>query len=417
MRFSIVTFFLSSILSSYCFSTVSELVQFKIHHAQIIKQNRMLEIRNFGEKVNKKRIREVDIEECLPLMEKMRISDSWVVWFKKSFQGRKTLTYKEFAGAIFYPHEILETTHKQHLSQMNYAFKASVMYSSIFNPTGSGKIMSSYAFEAKDFDGDFLRFFDLGFIATNASFIEQIKIKEKNTPGFLDSIKSDILLAGTVLMKLNLGFILKNFNAESDAICCFNRAAEMGSMRAKIELGKVYIKHNFLHGLAYFESLGSYGFWKIAQCYRYGIQIKRNLNLANTFYLKAIQDTVDVSQYPEILFDSADFSVYYAYSQRDKEVFKQVMRKATQRFLEVGTFGLGLGYLKAAETSSDATALCPELITDNIPEFQNSFKEQAIQNAFVHGHVGKVTSFNKKTGVIFTEDVEIRALSEQIDRS
>ena len=403
---------------NHAFASLEELIDFKVKHSAFVATNNIAIISDFGEKIKlqKKRKALIEIAPFLPTLAKTKISRAWLNWFKCTYGDRVTISHKEFAAAIFYPYEVLEVTHKQHLLQMNYAFKASVMYSSVFDAQGPGRMIKSLKSELDGdigSDGKFIHFLDFGFIANSSSFLNKVKAYESAHLGILDRLKPQILSTGTAIQALNLGLILKHLNRDDEAFECFDISAQKGSLRASTEMGNIRLKRDFNDGVAFFRSLGAYGIWKIAQCYRYGINVERHLGIANHHYLEALS-IQEVRKFPEILYDAADFAVYYAYSQSKPEVFKTVMSSAVKRFYEAGNLRLGLGYLKAAEISLDVANLFPGIID---PHFSADFRRDAAKKSLMEGHAAKITSLLQK--IHLDDDMEmmtIRAYAEQIDR-
>ncbi len=422
-------FFVFLTFSDKAFSSIEELVAFKKDHMAIILANDFVRVSVLGEviKTNKKRPLKSSIADLLASIERADLPEAWVRWFRRVYEGKSLIDIKEFAVAIFYPYEVLEATHKQHISQMNYAFKASIMYSAEFDPHGPGKITRNIL--KRDIgvdissDEQLLHYLDLGFIANSSSFLEKFKAYGHSYHDSFERLIPQVFSSGTAIQTLNLGFMLNHFEREDEALEAFRLAGDKGSVRARIEMGNILLKRNFTEGVRFFNSLGAYGLWKIAQCYRYERNTTQDFGAANHYYLQAVTASQSEDlKYPELFFDAADFAVFYAYSQPDPEIFKVVIASAIDRFVEAGNFHLGPAYLKAAEVSLDGVALFPELVTNL--NFTDEFRRNAIKIAFREGHVAKAISFAEKNklplaGKTAAEGAQIAILmgyAEQIDR-
>ncbi len=419
---SLKTFFLyiTLFLISGCVFATDELIDFKVNQSTLISQNNIKTISDFGEKITETVGQpQIRLDALIPRMETKGVSRDWLNWFVRTYGNSGFIGYRIFAAAIFYPYEVLATTHKQHLLQMNYAFKACVMYSADLSNYSPGRMMlkglrADIGFDISS-DGEFLSLLDTGFIVTSSSFLEKVKAYKTSHPDILDRLKGEVLSKGTAIQALNLGSIFKSLDRDDDALTCFDEARKKGSLRASIEMGNIILKRNFDEGVGFFRSLGVYGIWKIAQCYRYGINTERRFDAANHFYLEAIA-IADARNYPEILYDAADFAVYYAYSQPDPVISKAVINGAIRRFVEAGELHLGLGYLRAAEVSLDVVTLFPDMVTN--PHFSVDFRKEAAKRALLEGHAAKATSMLDKLHLGDDADMMIiRAYVEQIDRS
>lgn len=412
-------YYIALFIVSGCVFATDELIDFKVNQSTLISQNNIKVISEFGEKVtNIVGHPQVRIEMLLSHMKTKNISKDWLNWFVKTYGTSGVIGYKKFAAAIFYPYEILATTHKQHLQQMNYAFKACVMYSSDLDNRGVARIMlrslgTDIGFDISS-DNNLLYLLDISLITTSSSFLDKIKLYVNSHYNILDRLKGEILTRGTTIQALNLGLVFKGLGRDDDALECFDIAINKGSFRASIEMGNILLKRDFDQGASFFSSLGGYGIWKIAQCYRYGINTERRMDEANRFYLEALS-THEARYYPEICYDAADFAVYYAYSQSNFDVFKAVIDGAIKQFVEAGKLHLGLGYLRAAELSLDVVNLFSDMATDS--NFSVNFRKEAAKRALLEGQAAKATSMLDKLHLGDDADmVVIRACVEQIDR-
>ena len=378
---------------------IDRLLHFKVNQATLISKNDISTIYIFGDTIKDETGKpQQQMGKLLPIIRQFKgIPQSWLSWFERIYGGQEKIGYKKLAAAIFYPYEVLEKTHKQHFQQMNYAFKASIMYSSVLDAGSFGRILRGTLktdigidIHSKD---DLLNYLDVGFIACNSSFLDKTRIYETSNPGTLDHLKQQILLGSSAQQALNMGLILQNLGKDKEALECFCKANENGSLRAIVEIGNIHLKKDFKEGLRFYQSQGAYGLWKLAQCFRYGINTERKLDVANDFYLQSIR-AGDSPNYPEILFDSADFAVHYAYSQSDPEIFKKVMTSAVERFFKVGELHLELGYLRAAVVSLEVSMLFPDIMVST--PFTYDFQKEAAKRSLMGGHAAKATSILDK---------------------
>lgn len=396
-----------SIFSNDVFATAEDLIAFKKRHAAYVAENDIAAIGDFGKIIKlKKGEAPVEIAKIVTFMEADTVPRAWLEWFKRTYREQKQISYKKFAAAVFYPYEILETTHKQHFQQMNYAFKVSFMYSSEFDASGLARRIknigtSSFAISSAE---ELYHLLDIGLIASSSSFLDDVKDYAKRAPGVLEHLKAIPNL--NAIQSLNLGFLFKNIGNDEAALECFSHSARKGSFRANIEYGNIVLKKNFLHGVDFFRGLGAYGIWKIAQCYRYGIATERNIRTANSYYLEALSH--NDHNFPEIQFDAGEFAVHYASSQPKQDIFQSVMTLAIQHYLRAGDFCLGLGYLKAAQSSLDVVKLHPDTTG---PLFSDDFRRDMTRKAFMKGHVSKIIKFDDDA-----ETIVVREHAEQVDR-
>lgn len=381
------------------------LINLKIKHAEHIAKNNIIAICALGQEViNTSGIRQRSLAALIQRMQNL-VPDNWLNWFKRTYT-QDSIGYKDFAAAIFYPYEILEYTHKTHLSHMNYAFKASIMYSSLLDNSGAGRKFFNSLGAGTDLSitsATCCAMLDIGFITQSSSFMAKF-IDYAESVGGLFQLSQDVLNQGTATQILNLGLIFKYIGENEKALKCFDQAIIMNSQRACIEKGNLLLKSNFNNGVEFFTTrLEEYGKWKVAQCYRYGINIKRDPQKANEHYLQAIG--ADCSKYPEILYDAADFAVEYAYAHLDcaseddansipitsaTAIYYKVMQKAITHFEQAGYFHLGLGYLKAAEMSFEVAKR-----THNMPAILDIVRGY-LNKAFMEGHVAKSDSILRK---------------------
>lgn len=412
-----LSFIVAFFLAINCSFATDELIDFKARQSVLISENNIKVISDFGEEaINKVGQPQVKIEKLIASMKTKGLSKDWLNWFVRTYGESGSIGYKKFAAAIFYPYEVLAITHKQHIHQMNYAFKACIMYSSVLDNNGAARIMlkSLRAGVSISSDNNLLSLLDVGFIATNSSFLDNVKTYLVSHPNTLNIFKEQILSTGTTIQTLNLGLVFTALGIEDDALECFDAAINRGSLRASIEKGTIFLKRNFEQGVSFFRSLGCYGLWKIAQCFRYGIKTERNVDKANQFYLEALS-THEIRHYPEIMHDAADFAVYYAYSQADPNVFKAVIDGAIRRFVESGDLHLGLSYVRAAELSLEVITLFPDMTINS--NFSLDFRKEIAKRALFEGHAGKATCVLDKLHIEDDADmVVIRSRVEQIDR-
>lgn len=398
---------------------VDALLEFKKTQTDSILRNDIGGICGFAEAVqNSNEIKKIKTADIVPIMREKGVPESWLTWFKRTYGDQERISYKKLASAVFYPYEVFETTHKKQFQEMNYAFKASIMYSAIFDAHGEARVVLSWFQKNSDSDicsdNELLHFLDCGFIASSPFFLNKVAAYETAHPNTLVQLRGRVLSEGTLLQVLNFGLVLKHLGSDDGALECFERAKNRGSLRASIEIGNIFLKRSFSDGLSFFQSIGAYGHWKIAQCFRYGIKIERDLAAANQFYLEAANNG-DASRYPEILYDAADFAIDYAYSQPSPDIFKAVIKGAVNRFLTAGNLHLGLGYIKAAEISQEAAILFPDLEVSKL--FSHNFRKDIAKSALMEGHAARAKGLLEKLNL--DDDagmVVIRSYADQIDR-
>lgn len=432
-------FFIFNLVYSASVDEFETLINFKVKHVEHITNNDISTICTLGNKVNiSSGITRRPLAVLIGRMQVKGIPVSWLDWFKRTYKG-DSIGYKDFAAAIFYPYEVLENTHKTHLSHMNYAFKASVMYSSSLDHNGTGrKFFNSFGKDTAlsiTSDATCSVMLDIGFIARNSSFMDKVIAYDKIAPGVLNRLTPMILKDGTPTQVLNLGLIFNQLGQDKKSLECFNRAIEIGSQRAYIEKGNLLLKNNFSEGVDFFATqLGAYGHWKIAQCYRYGINTSRNPAEANKFYLQAV--ATNNHNYPEILYDAADFATEYAYAQLDyasnnsntedddhaltvdsaTTTFKRIIHSTIERLQIAGSFHLGLSYLKAAEISLEVAKRFPDVLVVSLSFSSDSIRSNT-KKAFMEGQVAKSDSMLGKINMVDDmQMVVMRGYVENIDR-
>lgn len=300
------------------------------------------------------------------LFRKVGIDERALDFLKTTNLDNNSLGY--LVGFLFYPYNNLNNTTATNFTQLPKALKTSILISAqygfkpardllVLTTLGKAKVRS-LTFSSED---ELVSFLSIPFCCEDIGVIEAARIlleegNGRNVASFIskcrDSQNPITLLNSARLLKI-LGVNVKIFEI-------LNHAIALGSKRALIEKGFLLIEQDFLAAKEFFESeeitrhgLGAYGLWKIAQCYRYGIGIKRNLTEANNFYLKAINTPkTDFSQqlFPEIYYDAGKFATYYALSQSDMSKKFSALRQASLYFKTAGYFGMVPAFSRASET-------------------------------------------------------------------
>jgi hypothetical protein len=328
----------------------SMLVEFKKNVKGYVERNEFKLIYDFGKEISSKT--GISPRKVADLITKLRedgIEREWLDWFEREYGTSDRIGYKEFAAAIFFPYELLCKSHKKHPLQFNYAIKACLYFSSILNPRGKARKLlkavkdSELSADEVDSSDKLMNLLDISLMGSSSIFAEYVRASE-----YLKECKTRVRESGTVIQKLNMGYIILCV-AEDEAKDFFSQAEGLGSLAASSELGSIMLKRNSSRGISYYRSLGTYGLWKIAQCYRYGVGIDRDLTAANEHYLLDMESDMRF-EYPEIHYDAADFAVYYAHSQPREEIFCDVMREAIRRFVFIGSKHLWQGYFRALES-------------------------------------------------------------------
>lgn len=425
---------------------VEDAIDFKRKQIHLIEDNNVNAIFLAGKRLKPKSGDALICKDSLiEQMSSAKVTGHWLEWFKRRFRHVDKITIKAFTAAIFFPYELVETSHKYHISQMNCAFKACVYYSSLYDPsevggtierslkirnfgkitydiikdqlsiilpfnTGNfiskardylesgdnlvrlyGELMAgapsiqllNFARLLKDIKRDdlaesalikansegameiegerLLDWLDITFISNNAGFIEKAKAHLIEHAGNFDRLSNQIMSNGTATQLLNFGSLLKNMGRLEEALSFFRSATSRGSKRAELELAYYAIENQSRDLTTGLNVLGYYGSWKIAQCFRYGKRVKRDLKTANQFYLEAINGS---SEFPEIAYDAGDFVEELAISQKDKKLYERTARNALVYFQLSGDLHLGFGYIRVAELMIKARELYSSLRTE-----------------------------------------------------
>lgn len=164
----------------------------------------------------------------------------------------------------------------------------------------------------------------------------------------------------------NTGFLFKMLDRLDLAEEMFTKGNILGSRRLAIEL--LFLKFDQAPGgdLSFFNlpendplELKAYGLWKLAQCYRYGRKIDRNLPQANTYYLQAVSISASNPQkcFPEIHYDAGSFALYCALSSTNPDQKKLALDHAVQHFRIAGNHGMEEAFTREDEV----TTIHPEL--------------------------------------------------------
>jgi hypothetical protein len=337
------------------------------------------------------------------------VDSVWQGWFTREYSKETKISYRELYAAILYPYEILSKTHKNHFKQLNAATRAALMHASEINPSGVprklSKMISRGEIEDVTSPDDLFRILDRPFISNAPDFLMKVKPFEKDFGGIIEHICS----TGTALQTFNFGVVLKSLGHLDTVLSLFDLSRSKGNQRAGIEMGSLLLKGSYADGEAFFPSLGSYGFWKIAQCNRYGINTVKDMAKANEYYLRALS-AGDPCLYPELLYDAAEFAVFYAYSQPDAGIFQAVMDTAIRRFIEAGNAHLWVGFYRAAELILATRT--------RIPDFASSVDvRDLVYRSIVEGNATKSQGIMARLGMDDNaETIVRRAQLEQIER-
>ena len=171
---------------------------------------------------------------------------------------------------------------------------------------------------------------------------------------------------------------------------CFANAASRGSLRAQLELAYHEIESG-AEVVGRLSALAHYGLWKVAQCFRYGKKVERDLRQANDFYLASLGE---IRKFPEIVYDAGDFVEELAVVQKDGERFKATARKAIEYFRTAGDLHLGAGYIRAAQLMIKTRERYPDLSA----EFSDGEIFGLASLAAQKGAYTKATNFLKRIG-------------------
>ncbi|MBY0463134.1 MAG: hypothetical protein K2Q34_08135, partial [Alphaproteobacteria bacterium] len=249
-----------------------------------------------------------------------------------------------------------------------------------------GKAYSNGAGQAEE--ERFLDFLDIAFVANNGAFVEKTKAYLGEDDN-LDRLYGRVMGEGTATQLFNFAMVLKNMGRMDIAPPCFASAASRGSLRAQLELAYYDIESG-AEVAGRLSALGTYGFWKIAQCFRYGRKVERDLRQANYFYLQSL---AGIREFPEIAYDAGDFVEELAVAQKDQEHFKATSRKAIEYFRASGNLH-GSGYIRAAQLMVKARERCADLSI----EFNDGEIFGLASLAAQKGAYTKATTFLKRIG-------------------
>lgn len=249
-----------------------------------------------------------------------------------------------------------------------------------------GKAYSDGAMRAEE--ERFLDFLDITFVANNGAFVEKAKVYLGEGDN-LGRLYGRVMGERTATQLFNFAMVLKSMGKLGEALSCFGNAVSKGSQRAQLELAYYEIESG-AEVLGRLPALGAYGFWKIAQCFRYGRKVERDLRQANYFYLQSLGG---IREFPEIAYDAGDFVEELAVAQEDEGRFKASARKAIEYFRRSGDFHLGTGYIRAAQMIIKIRERYPPAT-----EFADDIFDLAFRAAQQGSYI-KATTFLKRIGM------------------
>ena len=128
---------------SFCgYCSIDEVIDFKKNLRLVVNSNDITRVFRIGSQVDEISGKLDHSRDTLfRKIDEAGLDLEFVKWFKQKFLHHEKISHKEFAAAIFYPYEIMVTSYKYHISQMNCAFKACIYYCSKFDPTGPGSLI------------------------------------------------------------------------------------------------------------------------------------------------------------------------------------------------------------------------------------------------------------------------------------
>lgn len=296
-------------------------------------------------------------------------NEGWRRWFFDRYMQHKKLTKDAILSGVFYPWPFMYEQGQTHFSDLNQSMRLGILISAYHgNDEATRIILASthkademapkvwkhyfgFLYEKKSFFSvnfesnrlDSVKgFLDVPFSFNNLKLLEKLRIVDLN--GLKD-------LGG--MSSLNLAFLMKEQKHFDIALGLFTKAGSEGYLRGYIEAGFLFLEdehkedeESFKEAEESFKKAGAYGLWKIAECYRYGRRISRNLMEANRYYKLAV---THVSSSAEIFYDCADFCEQIALSQDSSEVKKMIWCQVKEYLLQSGNLGMGVGYKKAAQ--------------------------------------------------------------------
>lgn len=319
-------------------------------------------------KYTRKKVQQ-DKNEAINLFVSGGVDSVEIIFLQNALENTAPLGH--FIGFLFYPHINLINTVKTNFTQLPKALRASILIAAEygFKPardlvafTSLGKVrVKNLIFNSED---ELVSLLSIPFCCEDISVIEAAKtlLEEDNRKNIASFIEKSHASDNSIVL-LNSVHLLKMLKINDEVSRMLDHAIDLGSKRAVIEKGFFIMEVDFgldlTRAQSFLESrevanrgLGAYGFWKIAQCYRYGIGTKRNLAVANEFYLKAINALHAYplkSQFSEIYYDTGEFATYYALSQIDPIKKVAALRQAAKHYKMASEFGMAPSFLKAAE--------------------------------------------------------------------
>lgn len=179
----------------------------------------------------------------------------------------------------------------------------------------------------------------------------------------------------------NAGFLFKTLGHMNLAVEMFSQGITLNSKRLGIELLSLYFEQAPVGHLNFFRlpeedqsGLRAFGIWKLAQCYRYGRKIDRDLVQANAYYLQAASFSLSDPRnfFPELHYDAGDFALYCALSCTKPEQKILALNYARQHFRTASDGGMEAAFAKEDEV----TTLHPGLSI--VPGIFNNIAKRAV---------------------------------------
>lgn len=413
MIFKTLVFVFLFFLEGYC--ALQEVIDFKKTVTTVIDTNSIEEVRRVGDKARRMNGNVSDsVDNFIRMARKNTLPPKWIDWFQRTFGRHGNISQRTFAAAIFYPYELMEASYKYHISQVSPILKACVYYSLKLDPEGlwvalNPKVTDWYIKS----DDDLLDWVDITFVAHNGAFTE--KAREYLRIGDnLDRLFAHIIESGTPTQQFNFGVIAKSIGEVSKSLSCFYEASIKGSKRAQLELAYHNLETS-VDTLSSISDVSSYGVWKVAQCFRYGKKVAKDLKEANRYYLQAL---AGADEFPEIAYDTGDFVEELALGQKDKGRFIETARKAIEYFNMAGDRHLGSSYIRAARLMITARERFSDLATTD-------FNDDAISDlafkAAQEGAYEKAKSLLERIGrdassLLSPETVEMSKFIKDVDK-
>lgn len=305
--------------------------------------------------------------EVLQFAKKAMLNEDEVFFLRKSLKANRKSDanhnlLKELVGFIFYPHQQLKESVKTNFNQLSMVLRAGILIAAEFGFKPAQDLLAAsdlgkmHEKEISTFE-EIDNFLQIPFCLEDVGILNEVKtfvLKDDNLAQLLDRVEA----SQNRVYLINVVNLLKALSRKDLIEKVIRKAIQLQSKRGLIELGFFFLDRNFDEGKEFFEfhltldsGLRAYGLWKIAQCFRYGKKVERNLEKANTFYMEAISLSLDnpLQRFPEIHYDAGDFAVYCALSTSVLDQKILALQQSLTHFQQASQFGMRIAFVKEAE--------------------------------------------------------------------